>query len=34
MRVVRVLSWGLVLVLIGSAGAVWVVVTLAEGTVR
>jgi hypothetical protein len=34
MRVVRVLSWGLVLALLGSAGAVWVVATLAEGGAR
>jgi hypothetical protein len=34
MKVLRVLSWGLVLLLIGSAGTVWVVVTIAEGTVR
>ena len=34
MTVLRILSIGLVLVLIGSAGAMWVVATLAEGTVR
>jgi hypothetical protein len=33
-RVLRVLSWGLVLVLLGSAGAMWVVVTIAEGGAR
>jgi hypothetical protein len=34
MTVLRLLSLGLVLVLIGSAGAVWLVVAIAEGTVR
>ena len=34
MSVLRVLSWGLVLLLIGSAGAMWLVVSIAEGTVR
>jgi hypothetical protein len=34
MRLLAICSWGLVLMLIGSAGAIWLVVAIAEGTVR
>jgi hypothetical protein len=34
MRLLFVLSWGLVLVLIGSAAAVWIVFGLASGAIR
>ena len=33
MTALRILSWGLVLLLIGSAGAMWLVVAVADGVV-
>jgi hypothetical protein len=34
MRVVRVLSWGLVVALLASAGTLWIIFGLANGAIR